>query len=143
MIVSRAFLYFITNFTQTTNWLLCKIARIPMVVVKWHKLYMFYSIFMALYYVLLSGCQYSLLKSVGKFHVDAFHFTETNQLIFFCSYDARMSFKNLLCLYAFWKLFAYMDTFLCKISSRGIWPCSIMALLRFYFNLLFPMVQFY
>ena len=35
-------------------WLLCKIARIPMAIVKPHKLYMFYGIFMALYYVFTS-----------------------------------------------------------------------------------------
>ena len=54
MIVSLGYLYFTVSFTPTTAWLLYKIARIPMVIVKLFKLNIFYGIFIVLYYVLVS-----------------------------------------------------------------------------------------
>ena len=55
--------------------LLCKIARIPMVIVKPHKLHMFYGIFMALYYVFTSMLIF-IFKVCWK--------TPTNQVNSFC-----------------------------------------------------------
>ena len=61
--------------------MLYKIARIPMVIIEPLELYMFYSIFMTLYYVLIS-------MSIFTFKVcweipcgEAFYFAETIQLI--------------------------------------------------------------
>ena len=63
---------------------------------------------------------------------------------FFCSYDARISFKNLLPVLSFFasstflhtslNMFPYMDNFLCKTSSRDVSSCNIIA---FYVFVLF------
>ena len=61
--------------------LLCKIARIPMVIVKPHKLHMFYGIFMTLYYVFISMLIFIFKVCWESLCGETFYFVETIQLI--------------------------------------------------------------
>ena len=61
--------------------LLCKIARILMVIVKPHKLHKFYSIFMALHYVFTSMLIFTFEVCLGTPCGEAFYFVEAIQLI--------------------------------------------------------------
>ena len=62
-------------------WLLCKIATISMVIVKSHKLYIFYGIFMAPYCILVSMSIFTFKVYWEILCDDAFYFVETIKLI--------------------------------------------------------------
>ena len=66
-------------FHKLLCWLLCKIARIPLVIVKPHKLYKV--IFMALYYVFISMSIFTVKVCLKIPCGVAFYFVETIQLI--------------------------------------------------------------
>ena len=61
--------------------LLCKIVKIPMVIVKPHKLDMFHGIFLALYYVFTSMLIFTFKVCWKTPCGEAFYFVETIQLI--------------------------------------------------------------
>ena len=81
MIVSQEFSISLLILHKLLCWLLCKIARIPMGIVKPHKLYMFYGIFMALYYGLISMSKFTFKVCWETPCGEAFYFVESIQLI--------------------------------------------------------------